>query len=339
MTFWSYLKDKQYFFLFYFLLMSFISIMMFLLMDIAYSNMVYIHICSVLLAMGYVVVGYFYHRRFFMEVQSALHSRSENSISLLPKPQNEQQRIYLAILKKIEHKYVSKVERYEEEKQEQQEFVMSWIHEVKLPISASRLLLENSEGKPVEDLVDKLEDELNKIENYVEQALYYSRIDSFSKDYFIKELDVREVIKKSVKKYAKLFITKEISLTLFEEPLFIQSDSKWLGFSMDQMIANALKYTDVGGEISIQTEEDAREKRVIIKDSGIGISEQDIGRVFEKGFTGANGRLHTKSTGMGLYIANQLAIKLGHTISIESIEGAYTQVTIHFLKIRHYLHM
>ncbi len=215
---------------------------------------------------------------------------------------------------------------------------MSWIHEVKLPIAAGRLLIENSSGKSVDYLIDKFEDELQKIDKYVEQALYYSRINSFSKDYFITEVELSQIIKESIKKYSKLFINKRIRFTMFEEQHHVQTDRKWLSFIIDQVTTNALKYTNDGGRIDVRFEEDSKEKRLLIHDTGIGIPREDIHRVFEKGFTGSIGRTHTKSTGMGLYLAKQLALKLGHDLSIESETGKFTNVTIHFPKIRNYYH-
>jgi signal transduction histidine kinase len=234
---------------------------------------------------------------------------------------------------------VKQIQKSIDEKRDQQEFILSWIHEVKLPIAASRLLMENSENKTVEFFADKFEDELDKIDDYVEQALYYSRIDSFSKDYFIKEIKVNQIIKTSVKKYSKLFINKEIRFEMDETEQFVQSDSKWLGFVIDQLIANSLKYTNEGGQITVLFDEDRNEKRIRIRDNGIGIKPEDLNRVFDKGFTGSIGRTHAKSTGMGLYLAKQLAKKLGHNITIESVEGSYTIVTIHFPKIRNYYYL
>ncbi len=112
-----------------------------------------------------------------------------------------------------------------------------------------------------------------------------------------------------------------------------------VGFVIDQVVANALKYTHAGGTISFMFEEDSTEKQLHIRDTGIGIKPEDISRVFEKGFTGASGRNDAKSTGMGLYLAKHMAVKLGHRISIQSEEGQYTQVTIHFPKMTNYQHV
>jgi signal transduction histidine kinase len=340
MRFSEYIKDKRYFIVFYVMIMIFVSLIM-----LASSNqqnilsqIIYTFLSCTLFAFIYITIGYFYRRKFYRELKDLVES-GQHGILPLPETQNYDQRLFLHLFAKIMEDNVKQIQKSNDEKRDQQEFILSWIHEVKLPIAASRLLMENSENKTVEFIVDKFEDELDKIDDYVEQALYYSRIDSFSKDYFIKEIKVNQIIKNSVKKYSKLFINKEIRFEMEETEQFVQSDSKWLGFVIDQLIANSLKYTNEGGQITVLFDEDRNEKRIRIRDNGIGIKLEDLNRVFDKGFTGSIGRTHAKSTGMGLYLAKQLAKKLGHNITIESEEGCYTIVTIHFPKIRNYYYL
>lgn len=341
MSLLQYITDKRYFIAFYFIIMSFITLFMVVSnhQQNVLSNILYIHMSCLLITSLYLLIGYYYRRQMYVELSVLTNCGQEEITALLPEAQNNEQKLFLQLLKKILEDHLKQLQKLNEEKRDQQEFIMSWIHEVKLPIAASRLLMENSEGKSVDMLVDKFEDELGKIDDYVEQALYYSRIDSFAKDYFITEIQVNKIIKNSVKKYAKLFINKGIRFQMEEKNLFVQSDSKWLGFVMDQLIANSLKYTNTGDEVTIQFEEDQIEKRVLIQDTGIGIIQEDIHRVFEKGFTGSTGRSHVKSTGMGLYLAKQLANKLGHELTIQSEAGEFTTVSIHFPKIRNYYHL
>lgn len=300
------------------------------------SNVLYINISCLIFVCLYITIGYFYRKAFFKGLVETIENAEEQFAILFPEVQTNQQKRFLELLKKIHQDNRNQLQHLNDEKKDQQEFILSWIHEVKLPIAASRLLMENSESKTTDYLIDKFEDELDKIDNYVEQALYYSRIDSFSTDYFITEVTANQIIKSSVKKYSKLFINKEIQFQMDDSTQFVQSDSKWLGFVIDQIIANSIKYTERGGKVAVQFEEDDREKRISILDSGIGIATEDLSRVFQKGFTGLTGRNQHKSTGIGLYLAKQLTRKLGHTLSIQSEEGKYTKVTIHFPKIRNY---
>lgn len=338
MSLLGYLKDKRFFFAFYITTLIFVSLVLFLSSDTPkiINVIIYINICCFLFCCMYIFIGFYYRNRFYKELLGLVESHNAEAIHLLPIAQKHEQKLFLNYLKKILNNYNEQLQKLYDEKRDQQEFILSWIHEVKLPIAASRLLIDNSEGKEAGVIVDKFEDELDKIEHYVEQALYYSRVDSFSKDYFITEIPVNQIVKNSVKKYAKLFISKGINLKMNDEVQFVHSDSKWLGFIFDQIIVNSLKYTDEGGEVSYLFEEDEKERRVLIRDTGIGIKPEDINRVFEKGFTGSTGRSNSKSTGMGLYLANELANKLGHFITIESKVGMFTSVTVHFPKIRNY---
>lgn len=341
MSFIEYVKDKRYFLLFFMIVMVFTSIILIVSVDGAplLSNLLYMNISCMIFAVGYLTAGYFHHRRFYLELKGAIDSKQREIAAILPEPQNTQHKLFLELIEKFIAENDKQLQTFLDEKRDGQDFIMTWIHEVKLPIAASRLIMENSSGKTVDSVVDKLEDELNKIDQYVEQALYYSRIDTFSKDYFIAEISLNKIVKNSVKKYAKLFINKAIRFEMEDMEQFVHSDSKWLGFIVDQILANSLKYTDVGGEIAVYFDEDNKAKRLIIRDNGIGISPEDIGRVFDKGFTGATGRSHTKSTGIGLYLAKQLAQKLGHRLTIESEQGCYTKLIIHLPKIRNYYHL
>jgi signal transduction histidine kinase len=341
MSFIRYVMDKRYFLVFYIALMLFVSIIMFVSVNQqhAINNLLYTNLTCLFFVSIYLIVGYYYRSSYYRKLKELIANTQDDIATAMPEPQNYEQALSMDLLKKLYSEHSKQLQKLYDEKRDHQDFIMSWIHEVKLPIASSRLLMEHSTGKSVDYMVDKLEDELNKIDNYVEQALYYSRIDTFSKDYFITETLLDQIIKESIKKYAKLFINKRIRFKMYEIPQFIQTDGKWLGFIIDQIIANALKYTGDGGEIAISFEEDPIEKRLLIQDSGIGIKPEDIQRVFEKGFTGTSGRSFTKSTGMGLYLAWQLAIKLSHRLSIQSEEGKYTRLIIHFPKIRNYLNM
>jgi signal transduction histidine kinase len=339
MTLVQYLKDKRFFLGFYALLMLFVSFMLLTgnRPEQAASNILYANMVCLLLAGLYLGFGYYYRRSFYREMKDIIESESPENPAAMPDPRTGEQELYLELLGKLNHKQVERLQLLAHERKEHQDFIMSWIHEVKLPIAASRLIMENSPGKSAEALVDKLEDELGKIDHYVEQALYASRIDSFSKDYFITEVRLDQLMKESVKKYAKLFITKRIGFRMFEGVPYVQSDAKWLGYILDQITVNALKYTREGGSISIRFEEDEREKRLLIRDTGIGISSGELHRIFDRGFTGSNGRRkHAKSTGMGLYLARRLAVQLGHELSVASEEGVYTELTVHFPKYRTY---
>lgn len=341
MNFLQYLKDQRSFFFLYVMIMFFVSLMMILSTDFRHSvqDIVYTNVVIFCIVAIYVSIEYYLNKGFYRELNDLIESNHNEFLAMLPKPRNNEQQLVLGLLKKANGMHDDQLRKLYNEKRDYQDFITSWIHEVKVPIAAGRLLLENSNGRTVESLVDRLEDELDKVENYVEQALYYSRIDSFSKDYFISAVALDRVVKNSVRKYAKSFINKRIRFHMDAIEQVVPTDSKWLGFIIDQILSNSLKYTDEGGEISVQFEEDRKEKRLLIQDTGIGIKQEDINRVFEKGFTGSIGRSHAKSTGIGLYLAKQMSLKLGHDLTIQSEEGKYTRVIIHYPKIRNYYHL
>ena len=195
-----------------------------------------------------------------------------------------------------------------------------WVHQIKTPIAAMDLLLQAGPNRATE-----MEIELQKITQYVDMALQYLRLDSTAKDLVLQRCQLDEVVRQTVRKYAKLFILKKIQLVFQETKWEVLSDEKWLCFLLEQLLSNALKNTPEGGKISIFLE---GETNLVIADTGIGIAPEDLPRVFEKGFTGNNGRMDKKATGIGLYLCRRVTNLLGHTISIASEPGVGTQVRL-----------
>lgn len=197
-----------------------------------------------------------------------------------------------------------------------------WAHQIKTPIAASSLLVGEIEDKKVKN---QLEQELFKIESYVNIVLQYLRLESFHEDLVLKKENVEDLVKEIVKKYAIFFIQKGLSLNLHDLDRTIITDRKWFVVILEQVLSNSLKYTSQGG-LEIYFQEDA----LYIKDSGLGIQDADLLRVFERGFSGYNGRLTQQSSGLGLYLSKKIADELGHQISIASQVGQGTTVMISF---------
>ena len=195
-----------------------------------------------------------------------------------------------------------------------------WVHQIKTPIAAMDLLLQAGPDRATE-----MEIELQKIAQYVDMVLQYLRLDSTDKDLVLQRCQLDAVVRQTVRKYAKLFILKKIQLVFQETKWEVLSDEKWLCFLLEQLLSNALTYTPEGGKISIFLE---GETNLVIADTGIGIAPEDLPRVFEKGFTGNNGRMDKKATGIGLYLCRRVTNLLGHTISIASEPGVGTQVLL-----------
>lgn len=338
MHFYQYLKDKRFFIFFYVCTMFIVSLFMIIQQSLRIPDILYINVLCGSIAITYIVTGFYYHKEFYQHLTSVTKCNHQDLLAILPKAQTYEQQLFIKLFHKVYKKHLEQLNKLHHDREDYQDFITTWIHEVKVPIAASRLLIESNQDQSIELLIDKLEDELDKIDHYVEQALYYSRIDTFSKDYFIHESTLREVVKESVKKYAKSFINKEIHFHMEDLHQSVKTDSKWLIFIIDQIFSNALKYTEKGDQILAYSEEDPYEKRLLIKDTGMGIKQEDLHRVFEKGFTGSIGRKHSKSTGIGLYLAKKMALKLNHNLTIRSKEEVFTEVIIHFPKIRNYDH-
>lgn len=206
---------------------------------------------------------------------------------------------------------------------EQTEYYTMWVHQIKTPIAALKLLLE--EEKDAGELRQEELSELFRIEQYAEMALGYTRLKSESTDFVFRRLRLDDVIREAVRKYAKQFIRKKISLHYEPTGQMVLTDEKWLGFVLGQLLSNALKYTP-RGSITISMEDHS----LRIFDTGIGIREEDLPRVCEMGYTGYNGRAEKRSTGIGLYLCSNILKKLGHGFSITSEEGKGTCVSIKF---------
>lgn len=198
------------------------------------------------------------------------------------------------------------------------DYYAMWVHQIKVPIAAMHLLLDE------QDRNSPLRLELFKIEQYVEMVLSYARLESDHTDYLIKEYDLDIIVKQAVRKYAPLFIAKKISLNIEPFDLKVITDEKWLQFVIEQLLSNALKYTKKGS-ISIYVENGTS---LVIEDTGIGIAPEDIARIGEKGFTGYNGRLDKKSTGLGLYLCKEILKRLSHKLLISSQVGVGTKVVL-----------
>lgn len=219
------------------------------------------------------------------------------------------------------------VERVEREATHHREYVEGWVHEVKAPIAAARLLAEESGGEGARELLDQLDN----IERLVEQAVFYARSSAVEQDYFVRETALDEPIKAVLRRHARLFIAHRVAVSLDGLDLTVFTDRKWLEFILSQILTNAIKYRREQGA-AVRLWATVRDDGVMlcIEDNGVGIPRSDVGRVFEKGFTGANGRRFGRSTGMGLFLVRKLCLALGHRVTVDAEEGSYTRVTIFF---------
>ena len=237
----------------------------------------------------------------------------------LPPPENLIEEDYRQLIRALGEEKQRQASAMDLRMSDMQDYFTLWAHQIKTPIAAMRLILQT---KP-ENSAMEIEGELFRVEQYVEMVLNYLRLDSDSTDFVFRTCALDDIIRQCVRKYAKQFIRKRIRLEYEGTALQVLTDEKWLCFVIEQILSNALKYT-AAGSIRIFTQGET----LVIADTGMGIAPEDLPRVFEKGYTGYNGRTDKKATGIGLYLCKRILNRLGHGIAIRSVVGQGTAVSI-----------
>ena len=244
---------------------------------------------------------------------------------ILPKPKEFQNEAYYYALKKACKSMNDEISKTTEERQEYQEYVESFAHEIKIPIGALSLTFDNTKNHA-------LKKETDKIFHLVEQMLYYARSENTEKDYFVKQLNLGEVMHSVILKYRHALMENKVNINIHDMDNTVYTDEKWLTFILSQIIQNSIKYFNKQeNQLTIYSEDLTTHVVLIIEDNGCGIKPSDISRVFEKGFTGSN-RNKANATGMGLYLSKMLCDRLGLKIEISSKEDEYTRLIIIFPK-------
>lgn len=295
-----------------------VSVLVFWLYGLPGEGLVY---TLVLWAAGFSVLGgvdFFRFRRCHRDLEK-LHKEILVTAENLPRPGCLIEEDYQSLLRLLESTLRERQAQADQAMADQLAYYTLWVHQIKTPIAAMDLLLQQGERGPAAQA------ELFKISQYVDMALQYVRLDGTTRDLHLSQVSLDQVIRQVVRKYAKLFILKKIRLDFRETGLTVLSDEKWLAFLLEQLLSNALKYTPEGGQVAIFGEP---REILMIADTGIGIAPEDLPRVFERGFTGQNGRLDKKATGIGLYLCRRVTELLGHTLSITSAPGKGTQVRV-----------
>ncbi len=242
---------------------------------------------------------------------------------------------YQNVIQKLEVQQKEQTNAYLQKKRDLSDFYTMWVHQIKTPIAALRLLLQTSPEN-----ISDMKSELFKIERYVDIILGYLRMENINQDLVLQHYSLDTLVKQAVKKYSPLFIQSKLSLNLEPLSCIILTDEKWMVFVLEQLLSNAIKYTP-NGSIHIYAtshqNDDVLKTTLMIQDTGIGIYPEDLPRIFERAFTGYNGRMDQKASGLGLYLCKTILQKLGHEISISSEPQKGTCVTITFtenLKLR-----
>lgn len=234
---------------------------------------------------------------------------------------------YYYLLKKSSKSMREEINKERLRLKEYKEYIEQWIHEVKTPISLIKLIEENNRTTTSSAILMQLEE----IDRYVDQALFYARSEDVDKDYLVKEISLEYCINNVITRNKQGFILNDIDIDIDNIDRTVYCDSKWLEFILNQIIVNAIKYrNDKNPKVKVYVMDIKNGIKLIVEDNGIGIPSDELERVFEKGFTGNVGRLNSKSTGIGLYLCKKLCEKLGLLIDIESEINNYTKVIITF---------
>lgn len=242
---------------------------------------------------------------------------------ILPKPREFQNNAYYYALKKACKSMNDEISKITEEKQEYQEYVESFAHEIKIPIGALSLVFDNTKNYT-------LKKETDKIFQLVEQMLYYARSENTEKDYFVKQLDLGGVMHTVILKFRRTLMDSNTIIDIHDMDNVVYTDEKWLVFIISQIIQNSVKYFDKQeNRLEVYSQNNGVNISLVIEDNGCGIKPSELSRVFEKGFTGSN-RNKSNSTGMGLYLAKKLCVRLGLELEIFSQEKEYTRLVITF---------
>jgi signal transduction histidine kinase len=324
----EYLKDRTLFLLINFILFSIICGIM-LLINISGNVIVLIFCIWFFPLLSHIVVEFMKQKKFYLQLDSLMNNLDQKYLlpEVITEPEFIEGKLFYDVLRQTNKDMHEHVKHYRDMQSEYREYIETWVHEIKTPIASTRLIIENNQN----NITKNIHDEIKKIEQYIEQVLYYSRSNNVSKDYIIKEVSLATVIKSVIKKNARDFISKNISVDITAVEGTVYSDVKWLEFILNQVIGNATKYIKEGnGRVKIYTSRNENNIILTVEDNGIGIIEKDINKVFEKGFTGENGRKFGKSTGIGLYLCKKLVEQLGLGLTLTSKTEVGTKVSLIF---------
>ena len=280
-------------------------------------------------------IDYYRKKTFYNNFKEKLEKLDQKYLiaELLDDPSFVEGKILTNSLYEINKSMIEKINEYKIKTQDFKEYVELWIYEVKLPVSSLTLMLHNRKSEENK----KLQEQLARLDNYLEQILYYVRSENAEKDYLITSINLAKVISNVALKNKDILLEKKINLMVSDVNINVLTDSKWLEFIINQIIDNSIKYSkEKNAYIKIVAKEEDDRVDLAIYDNGIGIKKEDLPRVFEKTYTGTNGRSSKNSTGMGLYIVKKLCERLNHKISIKSVEKEFTCVKISFIKNNYY---
>lgn len=292
---------------------------------------IYIPIIIFIMYFTGLLIEYLQKNEYYSNINNILDELEDKYLitEIINEPYFIEGKILEDILIQVNKSMIENVNKYKYLQEDYKEYIELWIHEIKIPLATSKMIIENNKSKVTENI----DEELDKIENYIEQALFYARSNAVEKDYYIKKIKLQEIVNECIKRNKNILIEEKVILNLHDLENEVNTDNKWVTFILNQIIQNSVKYRkkDVNLQLDIYSEKQKENVILYIKDNGIGIKEGEINRIFEKGFTGTNGRIsNKKSTGIGLYLCKNLCDKLGISIHGSSKEIEGTEISLIF---------
>jgi len=332
----EYLKDRFKYIILFIIIISIIDIYLFAI-DIfkhQYEELLYLNFLILIISFIFFIIDYINLKNKYKDILRCLENNKDIDTYLISGKSIEDN-IMKDIIENFTSKNNEEVKEYRNSLKELDEYIAKWVHEIKIPISALDIITDRLNS--IEDSID-IKNQVAKINFLVNSILYSSRSSSMFEDIFFNKVSLDKIVKSSIKNNSFLLIKNNIEVVLNNLDYTVFTDIKCISYILDQIINNAIKYSKQKGKVEFSAKNIENGVVFSIKDYGIGIEKEDIGRVFDKGFTGINGRNRLyKSTGMGLYFAKNMIDKLGHKIEVSSKKDEYTIFNIYFYDISDYL--
>ena len=334
MSLWAFLKDKCLLLILHLVCMAGLGLFL-KLTGYGRANLVIILIFWIAVLGAWLLVVYSGRKKYFDETERILAKTDQRFLlgELLPDSFRLEDRLYREMIRRSNKSVIEKIRQIEASGQEYKEYIENWVHEVKAPITSISLLCEN--GRKPDNVAEARETlrsvslENQKTENYVDMALYYARSENVYKDFMIRETNLQETVEEVLEKNRLLLIQNGVRAEVYCADM-VYTDRKWIEFILNQVILNCVKYCREQPVFMVSTKREQDGVRLTVEDNGTGIRAEELSRIFEKGFTGSNGRDHERATGMGLYLCRRLCDKLGIGIKAESEYGRGTRIILVF---------
>ena len=328
MNFFEYLKEKISFIIINLGMLILSSALLIALNTYMYA-VVLVFVINLSGIILYYVYDYYNKNSYYNKLLNSFDEIDKKYLisEVIEEPEFIEGRILYNIIKQTNKAMNDEIFKIKRNMHEYREYIELWVHEIKTPIASSKLIIENNKS----ELTESLKEEIDKVENFIEQALFYARSSNIEDDYIIKKINIGKCINNVIKRNADILIKRKIKIDISDVNKIVFCDSKWIEFIINQIISNSIKYMDNEENIiKIYCKEVNKNIVLYICDNGIGMSENSVQKAFKKGYTGENGRIYTKSTGIGLYLCKKLCDKLGILIKLESERYKWTIVSLIF---------